>query len=137
LMYHKGQGVPQNSREAVRWYRLAATQGDAGAQFNLGLMYHKGQGVIQDYKEAVRWYRLAATQGNTKAHYSLGLMHDRGHGVIRNNVYAHMWFNIAAISDGPNAVKARSIVSGKMTAADISKAQDLARDCVRKNYNAC
>lgn len=137
VMYTNGWDVTQDYKEAVRLFRLAAAKGDARAQFNLGLMYHNGQGVIQDYKEAVRWYRLAATQGNTKAHYSLGLMHARGHGVIRNNVYAHMWFNIAAISDSPDAVKARGIVSGKMTAADISKAQDLARDCVKKNYNAC
>ena len=31
-MYRKGQGVPQDYAEAVKWYRLAADQGDAGAQ---------------------------------------------------------------------------------------------------------
>ena len=34
---------------AARWYRLAADQGDADAQFNLGAMYAEGQGVPQDY----------------------------------------------------------------------------------------
>lgn len=38
-------------------------QGNAAAQFNLGLMYVKGQGdVRQDYAEAVKWYRKAAEQ---------------------------------------------------------------------------
>ena len=46
------EGVPQNYAEAVKWYRLAADQGDASAQFNLGVMYDKGQGVPQDYAEA-------------------------------------------------------------------------------------
>ena len=46
------QGVPQNYAEAVKWYRLAADQGDARAQFNLGFMYGTGQGVPQNYAEA-------------------------------------------------------------------------------------
>ena len=62
-MYDKGQGVPQDYKTAVKWYRLAAEQGDADAQYNLGVMYDKGRGVPQDYKTAVKWYRLAAEQG--------------------------------------------------------------------------
>ena len=61
---------------AVSLYRLAATQGDAEAQYNLGLMYDKGQGVVQDHKEAVKWYRLAAAQGNASAQYYLGLLYE-------------------------------------------------------------
>ena len=57
--------------EAVRWYRLAAAQGHAAAQFNLGHMLHRGQGVAQDYAEAVRWYRLAAAQGDAVAQFNL------------------------------------------------------------------
>ena len=59
-----GQGVPQDYAEAVKWYRLAAEQGYAAAQYNLGVMYDNGQGVPQDYAEAVKWYRLAAEQGD-------------------------------------------------------------------------
>ena len=40
-----------------------AEQGDADAQYNLGLMYYRGDGATQNYAEAVRWYRLAAEQG--------------------------------------------------------------------------
>ena len=43
-MYATGRGVPEDDAEAVRWYRLAADQGDAGAQHNLGLMYATAQG---------------------------------------------------------------------------------------------
>ena len=42
--------------EAARWYRKAADQGNAAAQFNVGMMYELGQGVMQDYAEAARWY---------------------------------------------------------------------------------
>jgi uncharacterized protein len=54
--------VPQDYAEAVRWYRKAAEQGLANAQFNLGLMYAKGQGVPQDYAEAPMWLNLAASR---------------------------------------------------------------------------
>jgi len=34
-----GRGVVQNSAEAVKWYKLAAAQGDAGAQLNFGNLF--------------------------------------------------------------------------------------------------
>jgi len=46
---------------------LAAEQGDADAQYNLGWMYVKGEGVPQNYKTAVKWYTLAAEQGLASA----------------------------------------------------------------------
>ena len=59
---------PQDyQEEAVKLIHLAADQGDANAQFNLGVMYDQGQGVPQDYQQAVKWYRLAADQGHASA----------------------------------------------------------------------
>ena len=49
--------------DAVEAIRLAAEQGDADAQVDLGLMYAISSGVSQDETEAGRWYRLAAEQG--------------------------------------------------------------------------
>ena len=51
-------------KTAVKWYTLAAEQGDADAQINLAGMYFNGRGVPQDYKTAVKWHTLAAKQGN-------------------------------------------------------------------------
>ena len=59
--------MSQNFSVAVLWYQVAAEQGDASAQFNLGLMYEYGRGVPQNYSEAVKWYRLAAEQGDASA----------------------------------------------------------------------
>ena len=50
---------------AVQGFLVHAEQGDAAAQFNLGVMYNNGRGVLKDEAEAVRWYRLAADQGLT------------------------------------------------------------------------
>jgi len=49
---------------AASLYRLAADQGSAIAQSNLGKMYAEGLGVIENRAEAVKWYRRAADQGN-------------------------------------------------------------------------
>ena len=82
-MYANGKGIPQDYREALKWYRLAADQGDADAQLNLGGMYARGEGVPQDYREALKWYRLAADQGHADAQSNLGGMYYEGRGVPR------------------------------------------------------
>ncbi len=64
--------VAQDSQEPVKWLRLAAEQGDPGAQTVLGAMYQLGDGVPQDYQEALKWYRLAAGQGDPRAQVQLG-----------------------------------------------------------------
>ena len=47
----------------MKWFTLAAEQGDAHAQFNLGLMYGKGTGVPQNYIRAHMWWNIAAATG--------------------------------------------------------------------------
>ncbi|HXC67540.1 MAG TPA: SEL1-like repeat protein, partial [Nitrospiraceae bacterium] len=49
--------------QAMNHWQPLAAQGDAAAQFNVGLMYRHGQGVTQDFQEALKWYRKAAEQG--------------------------------------------------------------------------
>jgi TPR repeat protein len=51
----------------VKWFRKAAEQGHAPAQYNLGVCYYYGNGVPQNYREAVRWIRKAAEQGHADA----------------------------------------------------------------------
>jgi TPR repeat protein len=59
--------MPVNLFEAVRWYRLAAEQGFAIAQFNLGYCYKRGRGVDVDLLLAYSWFKLAADQGLERA----------------------------------------------------------------------
>ena len=54
-------------KEGVKWHRLSAEQGDADAQFNLGMKYYEGQGVPQDYVSAHMWWNLAGSNGNKDA----------------------------------------------------------------------
>lgn len=74
-MYRRGYAAYEAKRydEAVEWYRKAAEQGNAYAQYNLGnCYYYYCHGVPQDYTEAAKWYRKSAEQGNADAQYMLG-----------------------------------------------------------------
>jgi uncharacterized protein len=81
---------------ALRLLCPLADQGDAGAQYNLGLMYANVQGVPQDYAAAVNWYRKGAEQGDTGAQVNLGLMYDNGQGVQQDYATAMSWYRKAA-----------------------------------------
>ena len=132
-------GVPllQDYKEAAKWFRLAAEQGHADAQYNLGEMYHKGEGVLQDYKKAVKWYRLAAEQGDAMGQFNLGFKYNNGDGVPQDSVYAHMWWNIASVNGSKGSSKNRDLIAKDMTPSQIAKAQELARQCMKKEYRDC
>ena len=121
----------------MKWYRLAADQGVATAQYNLGSMYYNGRGVLQDYEEAVFWYRLAAEQGNARAQYNLGVMYANGRGLLQDNVVAHTWYNIASANGFAKAGERRDALAARMTAKELAKAQALARECLKSGYKSC
>jgi TPR repeat protein len=55
----------------MSWYRKAADQGEARAQFSFGALYERGLGVAQDSAQAKAWYTKAADQGNAGAKAAL------------------------------------------------------------------
>ncbi len=118
---------------ALREWRPLAEQGDASAQSFLGIMYVEGLGVPEDYAKAVGWWRKAAEQGYAKAQYTLGVMYGKGQGVPQDYVLAHMWFDLVVSKLPPGeardrAVKNSDIAAERMTPAQISEAQKLARE---------
>src|SRR3984957_7590530 len=56
--------------KAMQLLRPLAEQGDAAAQYDLGIMYYAGQGVARNAAEAVRWFGKAAEQGDLNAQYN-------------------------------------------------------------------
>jgi TPR repeat protein len=82
--------------EALRWLGPAADQGNAKAQYGLGLMYANGYGVAVDYPRAIDWLRKSANQGNADAQYLIGFMYDSGLGVPRDAVQAIAWYRKGA-----------------------------------------
>ncbi len=137
--YEKGLKAynAQDYATALKEWRFLAERGNARAQYVLGHMYINGEGVIQNDKEAATWFRKAAEQGHEGAQFSIGSMYAHGRGVVQNNVYAHIWYNIAASNGHKDSSKFRDEIAAKMTAADISRAQELARECEKKQYKSC
>ena len=95
-------GVPQDFKEAAKWYRLTAEKGDVLAQYMLGWIYFRGKDVTQDFEEAAKWFRLTAEQEKdiyrsftTSAQYLLGWMHTKGLGVNQDKKEAAKWYRLA------------------------------------------
>ncbi|MCX6928247.1 MAG: tetratricopeptide repeat-containing serine protease family protein, partial [Verrucomicrobia bacterium] len=89
-------GLAEDNAEAAKWYRKAAEQNCAEAQYNLGRCYYFGQGLTKDVVEAVEWFRKAAQQNHAEAQYNLGVCYDQGYGVAKDEVEAVKWFRKAA-----------------------------------------
>jgi len=59
-------------KQAVKWWRKAALQGDAESQYRLGLMYQTGLGGLKRNRRSARsWWRKAAAQGHRPAAQAL------------------------------------------------------------------
>jgi len=84
--------VSQNFIYAKR----AAVQGNAQAQFDLGLMYAKGDGVAKSEKKAFKWFHKSARNNHTEAKFYMGLSFAQGRGVRKQAQLARYWFKLAA-----------------------------------------
>jgi len=123
LMYKLGQCrdgvlIQQDLGQAAWWYRKAAEQGLAVAQFSLGAMYFNGEGVPHDDEQAVAWFRKAADQGHAFAQLNLGRMYASasrgnlgtayyvGEGAAKDDVQAEAWYRKAAEQGNAEAQRA-------------------------------
>jgi len=71
--YNKGSYI-----QALNAFYVLAKEGDAEAQYNVGMIYANGKGVKVDLSQSMRWYEKSAKQGNASAQYNLAkLLHDK------------------------------------------------------------
>jgi uncharacterized protein len=101
LAHEKGVAADEKSvyATALRLLRPLAEQGEANAQYNLGLMFDNGRGVPRNYATAMSWYRKAAEQGHAAAQNNLGVMYAQGWGVPQDQAIAVSWYQKAAEQD--------------------------------------
>jgi TPR repeat protein len=76
--------------------RKSAEEGNASAQYRLGLLYEGGVGVPQDYRQAKEWFEKAAKQGHVGAQADLGMLYLHGEGAPQSAQMAMFWFSRAA-----------------------------------------
>jgi TPR repeat protein len=123
--------------KAKRIWMPLAEDGNMYAQESIGIMYLRGHGVYKSAPKAFEWFKRAATNGLNIGD-RLGTMYANGEGVIQDYVYAHMWWNIAAsIYGNKESADKRAKIQAVMTPSQIEKAQNLARECMAKNYKGC
>jgi uncharacterized protein len=114
--------------KALREWRPLADQGEARAQFYLGMLYENGDGVPEDYGKAREWYEKSAAQGDANAQFYLGLMCAFGRGASMDLVQAHMWYSLAAGNGHARAALHRNDLAKEMKPAQIAEAQKRARE---------
>ena len=81
--------------DTVERVKAAAAQGNAEAQYLLGVMYDKGRCVEQNCAKARKWWEKAAAQGNSKSQIMLGAIYSQGQGVRQNKQTAKEWYSKA------------------------------------------
>ena len=129
-----GLGVSQNFETAIKWFKLAAEQEVARAQFNLGLLYYDGLGVLQDDKTAIKWFKLAAEQGDSSSQFNLGTLYYKS---FQDDIRAHLWWSISALNGDKRATRNKDWIEGQMSSSQLVAAKQLVRECVQKNYKGC
>ncbi len=85
--------------EAAKWYRMAADQGNAEAQTELGHIYYE----FEDYAAALSWFHKAAETGFAEAQTTLGVVYRDGDILTPDYDTALQWFHLAANQGEPGA----------------------------------
>ena len=95
-MHHKGLGVEQNYKTAIKWYEMAANQDNEDAQHTLGNLYRNGEGkkdaVTKDLNKAMYYYKKASDNGFPYSTFTIGVMYEKGEGVNKSIKNATKWF---------------------------------------------
>lgn len=65
---------------AFSLFQPLAREGDARAQFNLGVLYERGQSAVPNFSKTALWYRLSAEKGHAGAQTNLGALYENGQG---------------------------------------------------------
>jgi uncharacterized protein len=112
----------------VQLYQDSAENGEADAQYKLGLLYLTGNGALQDFAEAAKWLKRAAEQGYALAQYELGLIYRTGYGLGVDPVKSYMWLNLAAAAGIQQAVAARDEVMRSLNSNQLAQAQKVSRE---------
>jgi TPR repeat protein len=91
-LYLDGQGVSQNTDEAIRWFKSAAAQGDSTAHLMLGVVYFGAlPNTPKDIVQSAQWFQSSAYLGNARARDHLARLYATGTGVPEDLDLAMQW----------------------------------------------
>ena len=128
-LYRRGDGLPRNPSEALKWFTKSAEAGNASAMVFLGSMYAAGDGVLKKPADALRWFHQAADAGNLVAMDAIGQMYWSGNGVPKDDKQAVDWFQKAAAKGNAAALYDLGLAyeTGRGVEQDANAARNLFR----------
>ena len=103
-----------------------AEQGDAEAQWRLGVLYHNGDGVHQSDREAIEWFQRSAEQRFVPAASALGSQYWAGEGVPQDYNKAYFWYDVALAGGDLNAEPKLDELSSELTQDEVATAHQQA-----------
>jgi len=106
--------------------RKLADQGDADAQWQMGVRYHNGEDVPRDDVQAMQWFLRAAEQGHVIAQATLGAYYWAGRGVPQDLSKSYFWSAIALAEGDKNSKSRLEGLASQMTRAQVSAARQQA-----------
>lgn len=127
-MFHDGQGIERDHKQAFYWYRKAAGQGNADAQFWVAVMYRDSIGVARDYAETLYWLKRAAERGSPDAQFTLGQLNQSGEGFPVDDVQAYVWFSLASLQGDAEAKAMMERLEKRLTQDEIVGARQRVRE---------
>lgn len=116
--------------------RKLAGQGDAEAQWQMGVRFHNGEGVPHDDAQAMQWFERAAEQGHVTAQGALGAYYFAARGVPRDLSKAYFW-SMIAMAQGDEISKGRlELLASQMTRAQVYAARQQAEVWIHQHDSA-
>lgn len=119
-----------NRHFTVQLFYENAQNGDADAQYQLGLLYLEGKSTIQDFEEAAKWFALAAEKNHIQAQYQLGIFYKTGLGIDIDPGKSYMWLNLAAAGGVEKAAWVRDEIMRSLNPEQLKQAQKAAREWI-------
>ncbi|MDO9236242.1 MAG: tetratricopeptide repeat protein [Aquabacterium sp.] len=137
IAYKCGIGVKQDHALSIKWFRQAAKQGEADAQFNLGRLYagevdgayKKARAAPANDAEALKWYLSSAEQGHTQAQVKLGTLYAKGSNKVpRDPIQGYKWMSLAASSGEQTAKNLLTTSAASMKPEQVREAESLVKE---------
>jgi hypothetical protein len=116
--------------------RKLADQGDAEAQWQMGVRFHNAEGVPHDDAQAMQWFQRAAEQGHVTAQSALGAYYFAARGVPKDLSKAYFW-SVIAMAQGDEISKGRlELLASQMTHAEVYAAHQQAEAWIHQHNSA-
>jgi uncharacterized protein len=96
-LYEQGRGVEKSHENAIQYLKLAAGNGNPGAEFDLGVLYSDGRrGLPADKTQACQLFVKAADAGHIRAMHNAAYCYQSGTGVAKDLNIAVKYYSTAA-----------------------------------------